>query len=78
METLCKVDYRAACFCHRELVDVGFVCSVCLSVFCKFSPICSTCEAVFKVKPPGSAMKKKKAKVPGCPGSPNVAAAATR
>ena len=34
-----KVDYRAACFCHRELVDVGFVCSVCLSVFCKFSPI---------------------------------------
>lgn len=26
-----KVDYRAACFCHRELIDIGFVCSVCLS-----------------------------------------------
>jgi len=26
-----KVDYRATCFCHRELIDIGFVCSVCLS-----------------------------------------------
>lgn len=25
------VDFRAACFCHRRVVDVGFVCSVCLS-----------------------------------------------
>ncbi|KAK2573927.1 General transcription factor IIH subunit 3 [Acropora cervicornis] len=25
------IDYRAACFCHRQLVDIGFVCSVCLS-----------------------------------------------
>lgn len=25
------VDYRAACFCHHELIDRGFVCSVCLS-----------------------------------------------
>jgi transcription initiation factor TFIIH subunit 3 len=25
------VDFRAACFCHRKVVDVGFVCSVCLS-----------------------------------------------
>lgn len=39
-----KVDYRAACFCHRELIDIGFVCSVCLSIFCKFSPICTTCQ----------------------------------
>ncbi|KAJ8894723.1 hypothetical protein PR048_000030 [Dryococelus australis] len=42
-----KVDYRAACFCHRELVDIGFVCSVCLSIFCKFSPICTTCQTFF-------------------------------
>ncbi|XP_017466159.1 PREDICTED: general transcription factor IIH subunit 3 isoform X2 [Rhagoletis zephyria] len=40
-----KVDYRAACFCHRELIDIGYVCSVCLSIFCKFSPICTTCQA---------------------------------
>lgn len=25
------VDFRAACFCHRKVVDIGFVCSVCLS-----------------------------------------------
>jgi transcription initiation factor TFIIH subunit 3 len=26
-----EVDFRAACFCHRKVVDLGFVCSVCLS-----------------------------------------------
>jgi transcription initiation factor TFIIH subunit 3 len=26
-----EVDFRAACFCHRKVVDVGYVCSVCLS-----------------------------------------------
>lgn len=26
-----QVDYRAACFCHRTLIDIGYVCSVCLS-----------------------------------------------
>jgi transcription initiation factor TFIIH subunit 3 len=26
-----SVDFRAACFCHRNVVDIGFVCSVCLS-----------------------------------------------
>ena len=31
LPTPAKVDYRAACFCHRQLVDIGYVCSVCLS-----------------------------------------------
>ncbi|KAJ4001593.1 transcription factor Tfb4-domain-containing protein [Lentinula boryana] len=31
-----KIDFRAACFCHKNIVDVGFVCSVCLSSFTKF------------------------------------------
>jgi len=53
-----KVDYRAACFCHRQLVDVGYVCSVCLSIFCKFNPVCTTCHSVFKA--PGLPMMKKK------------------
>ena len=52
-----NVDFRAACFCHRQLVDVGFVCSVCLSIFCKFTPICSTCHTVF-----ANMVKKKKSK----------------
>ncbi|KAK5731190.1 RNA polymerase II transcription factor B subunit 4 [Elasticomyces elasticus] len=29
------VDFRAACFCHKRVVDVGFVCSICLSIFCE-------------------------------------------
>lgn len=33
--TLVDVDFRAACFCHRKVVDVGFVCSICLSIFCQ-------------------------------------------
>ncbi|KAK1777883.1 transcription factor Tfb4-domain-containing protein [Copromyces sp. CBS 386.78] len=30
-----SVDFRAACFCHRNVIDTGFVCSVCLSIFCE-------------------------------------------
>ncbi|XP_015174593.1 PREDICTED: general transcription factor IIH subunit 3 [Polistes dominula] len=56
-----EVDYRAACFCHQELVDIGYVCSVCLSIFCKFSPICTTCHTVYKMPGPiPMKMKKKK------------------
>ena len=29
--TAVGVDFRAACFCHRKVVDIGFVCSICLS-----------------------------------------------
>ncbi|PKS10418.1 hypothetical protein jhhlp_002169 [Lomentospora prolificans] len=29
------VDFRAACFCHRRVIDTGFVCSVCLGIFCE-------------------------------------------
>ncbi|XP_071480686.1 general transcription factor IIH subunit 3-like [Diadema antillarum] len=55
------VDYRAACFCHRTLIDVGYVCSVCLSIFCTYSPICSTCHTAFKIKgAPTKLLKKKK------------------
>ncbi|KAJ0170809.1 hypothetical protein K1T71_013581 [Dendrolimus kikuchii] len=55
-----RVDYRAACFCHRELLTIGYVCSVCLSVFCKFSPICTTCHTVFKIGGPLPIKPKKK------------------
>ncbi|NXY51141.1 TF2H3 factor, partial [Ceuthmochares aereus] len=59
------VDYRAACFCHRNLIEIGYVCSVCLSIFCNFSPICSTCETAFKISlPPVMKAKKKKLKLP--------------
>ncbi|EEQ30884.1 RNA polymerase II transcription factor B subunit 4 [Microsporum canis] len=35
LPTRVDVDFRAACFCHRKVVDVGFVCSICLSIFCE-------------------------------------------
>ncbi|XP_054715189.1 general transcription factor IIH subunit 3-like [Uloborus diversus] len=59
------VDYRAACFCHRNLIEIGYVCSVCLSIFCTFSPICSTCQTAFKLGPlPNIIGKKKRKQVP--------------
>ncbi|XP_013872826.1 general transcription factor IIH subunit 3 isoform X2 [Austrofundulus limnaeus] len=59
------VDYRAACFCHRNLIEIGYVCSVCLSIFCNFSPICTTCETAFKIQLPQMVKpKKKKLKLP--------------
>ncbi|TDG38343.1 hypothetical protein AWZ03_015235 [Drosophila navojoa] len=57
-----KLDYRASCFCHRQLVDIGYVCSVCLSVFCKYTPICTTCNAIFKAPEPLTTKPKKKKK----------------
>jgi len=57
-----SVDYRASCFCHKKVIDMGFVCSVCLSIFCSFSPVCSTCGAKFafptKATPVGGGKKK--------------------
>ncbi|MCJ1246438.1 RNA polymerase II transcription factor B subunit 4 [Trapelia coarctata] len=43
--TQASVDFRAACFCHRKIVDVGFVCSICLSIFCEppEGALCLTC-----------------------------------
>ncbi|KAI3644461.1 hypothetical protein MP228_010625 [Amoeboaphelidium protococcarum] len=38
-----KVDLRATCFCHGDIVDVAYVCSVCLAVYCDLSNKCKTC-----------------------------------
>ncbi|XP_064391625.1 general transcription factor IIH subunit 3-like [Halichondria panicea] len=57
-----EIDYRAACFCHHKLVDVGFVCSVCLSIFCRSTPICSMCNTHFKLPSLPTLMKSKKKK----------------
>ncbi|PBK74556.1 Tfb4-domain-containing protein [Armillaria solidipes] len=45
-----RVDFRAACFCHKNIIDIGFVCSVCLSIFCQPVPVCSTCRTKFPMK----------------------------
>lgn len=47
------VDYRASCFCHKQIIDTGYICSVCLSIFCKANmkaTECPTCGAPFKTK----------------------------
>jgi transcription initiation factor TFIIH subunit 3 len=49
------VDFRASCFCHKRPTALGFVCSVCLSIFCEKVPSCSTCGAAF---PAGAAATK--------------------
>lgn len=41
------VDFRAACFCHRRNVDIGYVCSVCLSIFCGPRKECLICRSEF-------------------------------
>ncbi|KAL5558391.1 hypothetical protein UlMin_034602 [Ulmus minor] len=41
------VDFRASCFCHKKTIDTGYICSVCLSIFCKHHKKCSTCGSVF-------------------------------
>ncbi|WZZ57954.1 hypothetical protein YC2023_058061 [Brassica napus] len=41
------VDFRASCFCHKKTIDMGYVCSVCLSIFCEHHKKCSTCGSVF-------------------------------
>ncbi|KAG9451081.1 hypothetical protein H6P81_011046 [Aristolochia fimbriata] len=41
------VDFRASCFCHKKTIDMGYICSVCLSIFCKHHKKCSTCGSNF-------------------------------
>ena len=45
LPTRIDVDFRAACFCHRNVVSTGFVCSICLSIFCSVpeNGVCLTC-----------------------------------
>ncbi|KAJ4864399.1 transcription factor tfb4 domain-containing protein [Trichoderma breve] len=63
------VDFRTACFCHGKVVDTGFVCSVCLSIFCEppENAECLTCGTVlalgnYGAKPAVMPRKKKKKK----------------
>ena len=72
LPTRIDVDFRAACFCHRRVVDIGFVCSICLSIFCSVPEggECLTCGTVLGLGDYGSrpvvvAAKKKKKKKKG-------------
>ncbi|KAL5826975.1 hypothetical protein ACOSQ4_018772 [Xanthoceras sorbifolium] len=41
------VDFRASCFCHKSTIDMSYICSVCLSIFCTRHKKCSTWGSVF-------------------------------
>lgn len=72
-----NVDFRAACFCHRKVIDTGFVCSICLSIFCEVpeNAECYTCGnklalGKYGAKPAVVQRKKKKKKKIGLDGQP--------
>lgn len=72
-----SVDFRAACFCHRRVIDSGFVCSICLSIFCEVpqDAECLTCGnklalGSYGAKPAVVPRRKKKKRKIGLNGEP--------
>ncbi|DBA00011.1 TPA: hypothetical protein N0F65_002014 [Lagenidium giganteum] len=57
-----SVDFRAMCFCHKEVISTAFVCPVCLSLFCEFQPICSTCGIRSRIQPNKTALPRKRSR----------------
>lgn len=45
-----SVDLRAACFLTKRMIDEGYVCSVCLSVFETAEVLCPTCGTRFSFR----------------------------
>lgn len=78
-----SVDFRAACFCHRRVIDKGFVCSICLSIFCEVpaGSECLTCGTKLALGKYGAKpvvvvrKKKKKKRVNGLTGSEETGSA---
>ncbi|EGD82772.1 hypothetical protein PTSG_03422 [Salpingoeca rosetta] len=46
-----RINFDASCFCHGRTVDIGYVCTVCLSVYCERLASCRICGAEFSDKP---------------------------
>lgn len=78
------VDFRAACFCHRNVIDKGFVCSICLSIFCEVpdGAECLTCGTKLALGKYGAKpvvvvrKKKKRKKINGLTGGEDSGSAA--
>lgn len=43
LPTANEIRFKGSCFCHIRHVDVGYVCSACLAVYCAPHDRCSTC-----------------------------------
>lgn len=42
-----KESYEAQCTCCHKSISLGLVCPICLSVYCKFLPVCKICRSKF-------------------------------
>ncbi|KAJ8096868.1 TFIIH subunit Tfb4/p34 [Lipomyces tetrasporus] len=60
LPTLSSIDFRAACFCHKRIVDIGYVCNICLSIFCQppADGSCAICDTIFDPKELANLLKK--------------------
>ncbi|KAI5180104.1 transcription initiation factor TFIIH subunit 3 [Nematocida sp. AWRm80] len=38
---------RKVCICHQKEVTIGYLCPVCLGLYCKFVPLCKHCKIRF-------------------------------
>ncbi|KAK9330798.1 TFIIH subunit Tfb4/p34 [Lipomyces starkeyi] len=58
--TQSSIDFRAACFCHNRIVDIGYVCNICLSIYCQppADGSCAICDTIFDPKELADLLKK--------------------
>uniref|UniRef100_A0A0N5BFL5 General transcription factor IIH subunit 3 n=1 Tax=Strongyloides papillosus TaxID=174720 RepID=A0A0N5BFL5_STREA len=47
-----EADYSPICICHGKSLNIGFVCSVCLSIHCIPDTECHSCRTIFNKSPP--------------------------
>lgn len=40
-------DLQVKCYCCSKDTQIGFCCPICLTVYCKFTPICKRCKTKF-------------------------------
>lgn len=48
--------FRTRCYCCNKSTQIGLVCPICLTIYCKFLPVCKRCKTKFAFS---SAMKAK-------------------
>ncbi|KAK9368094.1 TFIIH subunit Tfb4/p34 [Lipomyces kononenkoae] len=60
LPTQSSIDFRAACFCHNKIVDIGYVCNICLSIYCEppADGSCAICDTIFDPKNLAELLKK--------------------
>jgi transcription initiation factor TFIIH subunit 3 len=44
-----ELGLKGSCCCHNKMLDFGFICSVCLSLFCSPIPTCLVCGTRFPI-----------------------------